>query len=173
VGIGMTKVLHVKIPVTDLQRSVSWYCELLDLVAFREFVEQGALRGAALRSPEASFSFALREREFCVGQPDLAGYDVVALHMASRQTLVDLAAKCDRLGIKHSPVQDRGPDDAVVDVPDPDGTVLRFYWMRENEETVRFIGLDFDADGWPTFYDTPRLPIPDSNRSDSPAAGGS
>ena len=52
----MTKVLHVKIPVTDLQRSVSWYCELLDLVAFREFVEQGALRGAALRSPEASFA---------------------------------------------------------------------------------------------------------------------
>ena len=24
-GVGMTKVLHVKIPVTDLQRSADWY----------------------------------------------------------------------------------------------------------------------------------------------------
>jgi catechol 2,3-dioxygenase-like lactoylglutathione lyase family enzyme len=48
----MTKIQHVKIPVTDLRRSVAWYSELLDLVPFREFVEQGELRGAALRSPE-------------------------------------------------------------------------------------------------------------------------
>jgi catechol 2,3-dioxygenase-like lactoylglutathione lyase family enzyme len=53
-GIGMTRIQHVKIPVTDLRRSVAWYGELLDLVPFREFVEQGELRGAALRSPEAS-----------------------------------------------------------------------------------------------------------------------
>lgn len=50
-GIGMTKVLHVKIPVTDLQRSVSWYCSLLELDLSREFVEQGVLRGAALSDP--------------------------------------------------------------------------------------------------------------------------
>ena len=57
-GIGMTKIHHVKIPVTDLARSAAWYARLLDLVPLREFVEQGALRGAALRSPEAGFSFA-------------------------------------------------------------------------------------------------------------------
>jgi hypothetical protein len=49
-----------------------------------------------------------------------------------------------------------------VDVPDPDGTILRFYWARENDETLRFTGLDFDADCWPTFYETPRLSVPDS-----------
>jgi len=161
-SIGMTKVHHVKIPVTDLQRSVAWYCKLLDLVPYREFVEQGALRGAALRSPEASFAFALRDRKFCASQPNLAGFDLVALQMASRETLADLAAKCDRLGIEHGPVQDRGPDEAVVDVPDPDGTVLRFFWPRENEETLRFLGLSSDADGQPAFYDMPRLPVPDS-----------
>jgi hypothetical protein len=136
---------------------------LIDLVPFRELVEQGALRGAALRSPEAQFVVALRERQFCTGQPSLAGFDLVALHMSSRETLADLAAKCDRLGIEHSPVQDRGPDEAVVEVPDPDGTVLRFFWERENEETLRFLGLSFDAGGPPTFYQTPRLPVPDSS----------
>lgn len=158
----MTKVHHVKIPVTDLARSVAWYARLLDLVPFREFVEHGAVRGAALRSPEASFSVALRDRQFCASQPDLAGFDVVALQMGSREALADLAARCDRLGTEHSPVQDRGPNEAVVDVPDPDGTILRFFWEHESEETLRFMGVSSGADGQLTFYETPRLPVPDS-----------
>jgi catechol 2,3-dioxygenase-like lactoylglutathione lyase family enzyme len=162
-SIGMTRVQHVKIPVTNLPRSVAWYAGLMDLVPFREFVEQGALRGAALRSPEAQFVVALRERQFCTGQPRLAGFDLVGLHMSSRETLAGLSAKCDRLGIEHSPVQDRGPDEAVVEVPDPDGTALRFFWERESEETLRFLRLSFDADGPPAFYHTPRLPVPDSS----------
>lgn len=132
-------------------------CQLLDLVPYREFVEHGALRGAALRSPEASFSIALRDRQFCASQPDLTGFDAVALQMASREALSDLAARCDRLGIAHSQVQDRGPHEAVVDVPDPDGTVLRFFWERQSEETLRFMGLSSGAEGQLTFYDTPRL----------------
>ena len=161
-GIGMTGIHHVKIPVTDLDRSAAWYATLLDLVPCREFAEYGALRGAALRSPEASFLIALRQREFCASQPDLAGFDVVALNLATRQALTRFAARCDRLGIEHSPVQDRGPDEAVVDVPDPDGTVLRFLWERQSEQRMRFIGLSFDGDGPPACYDTPRLSVPRS-----------
>ena len=159
-GIGTTRVQHVKIPVSDLACSVGWYARLLDLVPFREFVEHGALRGAALRSPEAAVVLALRERQFCPSQPSLAGFDLVALRMASRKALAELAARCDRLGIEHSPVQARGPGEAVVDVPDPDGTVLRFFWEHETEQTLRFIGLCFDSAGPPEFYDVPRLPTP-------------
>jgi hypothetical protein len=78
----------------------------------------------------------------------------------SRETLAELAARCGRLAIEHSPVQDRGPHEAVVDVPDPDGTVLRFFWERETEQGLRFAGLCFDTAGPPEFYDVPRLPIP-------------
>jgi Glyoxalase/Bleomycin resistance protein/Dioxygenase superfamily len=159
-GIGMTRVQHVKIPVSDLGRSAGWYATLLDLAPFREFVEHGALRGAALRSPEAGIVFALRERQFCASQPNLAGFDLIALRMASREALADLAARCDRLAIEHSPVQDRGPDEAVVDVPDPDGTVLRFFWEREAEQALGFMGLCFGIAGPPESYDVPRLPIP-------------
>jgi catechol 2,3-dioxygenase-like lactoylglutathione lyase family enzyme len=161
-SIGMTGIRHVKIPVTDLPRSVSWYAKLMGLVPLREFVELGALRGVALRSPEGKFAIALRERQFCTGQPSLAGFDPIALGMSSREALAEFAARCDELGIEHSPIQDRGPDEAVVDVPDPDGMVLRFFWERETEETQRFLGLSFDAEGPPAFYDTPRLPVPDS-----------
>jgi catechol 2,3-dioxygenase-like lactoylglutathione lyase family enzyme len=157
-SIGMTRVQHVKIPVTNLRRSVAWYGTLLDLVPFREFVEQGVLRGAALRSPESGVVFALRERRYCAGQPDLTGFDLVAVRMAGRDSLPQLAAKCDRLATGHGPVQDRGPNEAVMDVPDPDGTVLRFFWERDDPDTTQFIGLSFDTEGPPTFYDTPRVP---------------
>jgi catechol 2,3-dioxygenase-like lactoylglutathione lyase family enzyme len=162
-SIGMTGIRHVKIPVTDLSRSVSWYARLMELVPLREFVEQGALRGAALRSPEGRFVVALRDRLFCTGQPSLAGFDLVAFGVDSREALVDFAARCDHLGVEHSPIQDRGPDEAVVDVPDPDGMLLRFFWERETEEALRFVGLSFDADGPPAFYDTPQLPDPHSS----------
>jgi catechol 2,3-dioxygenase-like lactoylglutathione lyase family enzyme len=83
----MTKVLHVKLPVTDLQRSLDWYASLMDLHFTHEFIEDDEVRGVALRSAEGGFSFALRLREHCAGQPDLDGFDVVALHMADRDAI--------------------------------------------------------------------------------------
>jgi catechol 2,3-dioxygenase-like lactoylglutathione lyase family enzyme len=159
-GIGMTKILHVKIPVTVLQRSVSWYTSLMDLELSREFVEQGTLRGAALLSREGGFSLALRERAFCASQPNLSGFDPVSVHIATRAALEGIAERCDRLGFEHSPVQDRGPNEAVVDVPDPDGTVLRFYWHGASGDDDRFMGLAFDDTGAVSFYDTPQLTVP-------------
>lgn len=133
-GIGMTKVLHVKIPVVDLQRSVTWYCDLMDLVLSMEFIEDDELRGAALASMEGGFSFALRLREHCASTPDLTGFDVVALHMATRASLEHLRSRCANLGVEHTEIQDRGASGAVVDVTDPDGTVLRFYWVGATEQ---------------------------------------
>lgn len=68
-GVGMTRVLHVKIPVTGLQRNADWYAQLMDLVLTREFIEDDELRGAALYSPEVGFAFALRLRGHCSSQP--------------------------------------------------------------------------------------------------------
>jgi hypothetical protein len=53
-----------------------------------------------------------------------------------------------------------GPDEAVVDVPDPDGTVLRLYWAGASADDDRFMGLAFDDAGEVTFYDTPQLTVP-------------
>jgi len=97
-AIGMTKVLHVKIPVTDLQRSVTWYASLMDLTLSKEFIEQGELRGAALMSEEGGFAFALRIRGHCASTPDLDGFDVVALHIESREALVRLRERCFEFG---------------------------------------------------------------------------
>ena len=159
-GIGMTKVLHVKIPVTDLQRSVTWYCDLMDLDLSKEFIEDDELRGAALMSPEGGFAFALRLRQYCAGQPDLSGFDVVALHMATRESLEDLRRRCSELGARCTDIQDRAPHEAVVDVSDPDGTLLRFYWVGRTDQADTFVGVTFSGQRPPSLVTEPRLTAP-------------
>jgi hypothetical protein len=82
------------------------------------------------------------------------------VHIETRAAREGIVERCDRLGFEHSPVQDRGPNEAVVDVPDPDGTVLRFYWQAVSDDDDRFMGLAFDDAGEVTFYDTPQLTVP-------------
>lgn len=152
----LVRVQHVKVPVTDLTRSASWYASLLDLKLIREFVESGTLRGVALRDATGNVHIALREREVCASRPVLEGFDPFALRVESRQDLHALVGRCESLGVEHDGVQDRGPAEAVCDVVDPDGTVIRFLWSSGDDEDV-FVGLSFDDAGAPSFYDTPRL----------------
>lgn len=166
-AVGITKILHVKLPVTDLKRSLDWYAAVMDLRFIHEFIEQDEVRGVALRSTEGRFTVALRLREYCAGQPDLHGFDVVALHMVDRASVVAMSERCRKLGATCSPVQDRGEHEAIVDVTDPDGTVLRFYWMDESVESdVAFVGMIFDGDGPPQFTSEPRLKPPSVHGSE-------
>ena len=105
---GLDRIAQVKLPVTDLARSVSWYRRLLDLRLWTEFVEDGVLRGAGLIDPQGRFNIALRDRAACASQPSLDGFDVVAFLPASRSVLEDIAARCDRLDIAHSGIYETG-----------------------------------------------------------------
>jgi catechol 2,3-dioxygenase-like lactoylglutathione lyase family enzyme len=154
-GIGLIKIKHVKLPVTDLRRSVSWYQSVLDLELHMEFVEQGVLRGVSLLDREGGYEIALRDREVCAGTLDFTGFDVFALSALSRATLEDLAARCDRLGVAHSGVHDFPIFGAGMDIPDPDGTVVRIVWIDPNFPP--FLGVDSHEDGVLRTYFSPRL----------------
>ena len=133
-------IAQVKIPVTDLARSVGWYRQLLGLRLWTEIVEDGVVRGAGLIDPQGRFGIALRDRSGCASTPDLRGFDVVAFRPESRAELEELAARCTRLGITHDGIQvTRGGE--LLDVPDPDGTVVRFYHFTA--PTEGFTGVEF------------------------------
>jgi catechol 2,3-dioxygenase-like lactoylglutathione lyase family enzyme len=156
VGAGMTKIHHVKIPVTDLQRSVPWYRALLDLELTGEFVEQGVIRGVVLTDHDSGCIIALRDRAVCASRPDLTGFDPFAVTIASTEALHGLLAHCDRLGVEHSDIMDSGTYGLGVDVPDPDGTVLRFLCGSGIGEDG-FVGVEWDDDGRASVYDQPRF----------------
>jgi catechol 2,3-dioxygenase-like lactoylglutathione lyase family enzyme len=152
---GLDGIAQVKLPVKDLARSVTWYRRLLDLRLWVEIVEDDVLRGAGLIDPQGRFNISLRDRAACASQPDLHGFDVVAFLPASRSVLDDMAARCDRLGIAHSGIQDT-PAGPRLDIPDPDGTVLRFYHFTD--PTDGFTGVEIRDGQYVGRYDTPRLP---------------
>jgi catechol 2,3-dioxygenase-like lactoylglutathione lyase family enzyme len=151
---GLDRIAQVKLPVTDLVRSVAWYRALLDLRLWAEFVEDGVLRGAALIDPRGRFNIALRDRTVCAGQPDLRGFDVLAFVPATRAVLDDMVSRCERLGIEHSGIQPT-PAGPRLDIPDPDGTVLRFYHFTD--PTDGFIGVQTQDGRHVGSYETPRL----------------
>jgi len=155
VGItGLDRIAQVKLPVTDLARSVTWYCRLLDLRLWAEFVEDGVLRGAGLIDPQGRFNVALRDRRVCSSQPNLHGFDVVAFLPASRSVLDDMVDRCERLGVAHSGIQDT-PAGPRLDIPDPDGTVLRFYHFTD--PTDGFTGIESSDGHYVGTYHTLRI----------------
>ena len=109
---GLDRIAQVKLPVTDLARSVGWYRELLGLRLFAEFAEDGVVRGAGLIDPRERFCIALRDRTVCAG--------------------------------------------TILDVPDPDGTVLRFYHFTAG--TAGFTGVESRDGAIVGSYPAPRLP---------------
>ncbi|TDO29628.1 catechol 2,3-dioxygenase-like lactoylglutathione lyase family enzyme [Kribbella sp. VKM Ac-2527] len=156
--LGFERILQVKIPVTDLQRSVNWYRRVFGLRLAWEFGEDGRVTGAVLTDEAERFLIGLRLLDTVPGKPSLAGFDVVSLGVPSVDVLEALAERFDDLGVEHGPLFDRGPGGGVqLDVPDPDGTVIRI--LSPFGEHAPFNGVEFLADGSPTFYSTPRLQL--------------
>src|SRR2546429_916884 len=79
---------HLKLPVTDLARSLEWYRSRLGYQVQIEFVERGTLMGCGLAHPAGGPDLALRldpDRAraaagfdyFAIGVPDKAGMDLL------------------------------------------------------------------------------------------------
>jgi catechol 2,3-dioxygenase-like lactoylglutathione lyase family enzyme len=157
-GIGLSQIKHVKLPVADLRRSALWYRELFDLELVAEYAEQGEVRGVSLLDRDGGFEIALRQREYCAGQPRLAGFDVFALRSPTKELLATIAERCDRLGVQRTQEWDSPGYGAGMDIPDPDGTLVRIVW-HDPQGPSGFLGIAFDADRQPQPYSQPRLDL--------------
>ena len=66
---ALAGIHHLKLPVTDLARSRSWYESRLGYQLVAEFVEEGTLMGIAMDHPNGGPQLALRldpgRAEFC------------------------------------------------------------------------------------------------------------
>ena len=154
--LSIAGVRQIKLPVSDLARSARWYTDLFDLELAAEFYEESAVRGVVLADHAAGFVIGLRQREYCASTPVLDGFDVCAFEVSTPEQMLTVAARCDELGIAHEDIQDRAEFGVAMDVPDPDGTVLRFVAGPHTGPAGTFFGLEFGA-GPPTRYDQPRL----------------
>ncbi len=122
---------HVKLPVSDVVRSRDWYRDVLGMVVDIEFVEDGALRGVALRDPGETVCIALRH------DPDraaaLVGFDPVALGVPTRADVEQWQRRFDDLGQPHGGVVEGHQGWVLVGVRDPDGLEVRLYTLQRHD----------------------------------------
>ncbi|MEV6850036.1 VOC family protein [Actinoplanes sp. NPDC051411] len=122
---------HVKIPVTDLARSLRWYRQVFGLRPTVEFRDaDGVVRGLAGEVPGLGPA-ALTLRVNPVAAEGSRGFDPVSFAVATRDDLAVWAEHLDSLEVKHSPLIEASIGWLLV-FDDPDGLTLHLYTWAEH-----------------------------------------
>jgi catechol 2,3-dioxygenase-like lactoylglutathione lyase family enzyme len=116
---------HLKLPVTDLGRSLEWYRSRLGYEVWHEFVEDGVRMGIAMHHPNGGPDLAIRlDPERAAAS---AGFDYFAIGVPGHDAIDDLAARFTELGDAHEGVHRTPVGWVLLGVGDPDGHAVRFY----------------------------------------------
>ncbi len=123
---------HIKIPVTDLNRSRSWYQSRLRYQLEIEFVEQGTLMGIGLVHPAGGPRIALRlDPERSAG---LGDFDFFSIGVPDKASIEALAECLTSLGENHAGVHFAGIGWILPALHDPDGHEVRFYTTERHTQ---------------------------------------
>jgi len=125
-------VHHLKLPVSDLERSREWYRSRLGYEVAVEFVEQGRLMGIAMRHPAGGPDLALRL------DPDrakaAAGFDYFSIGIPGKGEIEVLAGRLTALGEAHAGVHFATIGWILPELHDPDGHEVRFYTVEHHTD---------------------------------------
>jgi catechol 2,3-dioxygenase-like lactoylglutathione lyase family enzyme len=116
---------HLKLPVSDLQRSLAWYQERLGYEVMHEFVEDGVCMGISMTHPNGGPDFAIRLDADKARAS--AGFDYFAIGVPGQEAIEALAASFTAHGDAHEGVQRTPVGWVLLGVHDPDGHAVRFY----------------------------------------------
>lgn len=118
-------VHHVKLPVSDLERSRSWYASRLGYVTLIEFTKRGRTTGITMSHPNGGplIGFVLN--------PDLAGrasgFDYFSIGVRNKADLEDLAERLATLDEENAGIHFATIGWILPGTHDPDGHEVRFY----------------------------------------------
>ena len=116
---------HLKLPVSDLERSLAWYRRHLRYETMFEFVEEGVLMGVSMRHPNGGPDLALRRNP--EKAQAAAGFDYFAIGVPGHEAIEALAARFAAVGESHPEVQRTPVGWVLLGIHDPDGHEVRFY----------------------------------------------
>ncbi len=134
----ITGLAHVELSVSDLERSVRWYCRLLDARdVFRASDEKEGIRACAIFEPRSRLVLAFTEHAAALPgpfTPRRVGLDHLAFAVPDRAALDAWRERLDELGIAHDGIRDEGFAQALA-LRDPDGIAIEFYFLARRSAT--------------------------------------
>ena len=116
---------HLKLPVTDLDRSQAWYQDRFGYEVMIDFVEDGTRMGVSMRHPSGGPDLALRCNPAMAAAA--AGFDYFAIGVPGKAAIDDLAERLTALGDDHDGVHRTPVGWVLLGLHDPDGHDVRFY----------------------------------------------
>ncbi|WP_026877074.1 VOC family protein [Jiangella gansuensis] len=119
-------VHYVKIPVSDLSRSLPWYERVFGFRATMEFPDDdGVIRGVGGQVPGLGDTL-VAFRENLQAAQGCRGFDPVGFAIADHADAENWVAHLDDLGVPHSPIIEASIGWLLV-FNDPDGLELHLY----------------------------------------------
>jgi len=129
---ALAGIHHIKIPVTDLARSIAWYTSRLGYTEGFHFVEDGVFIGVALEHPNGGPDLALRLNP--AASAGLGDFDFLVVGVPDRPAIEALAARLTELGDEHAGVHRATLGWILPLLHDPDGHEVRFYTVAHHTE---------------------------------------
>lgn len=126
-------VSHIDLSVSDVEKSATWYCEVLGLRRVRRSDLDNRIMIVLTHEPTGLIIGLLQHKEPAADRFDerRPGLDHLGLGVAEREDLAEWQARFEVLGVDHSPIEDSasGSGTALV-FRDPDNIQLELWWTR-------------------------------------------
>jgi catechol 2,3-dioxygenase-like lactoylglutathione lyase family enzyme len=125
-------VHHVKLPVSNLNRSRAWYETRLGYQPGTEFIENGTVMGVVMMHPNGGPDLGLRLDPERAARA--AGFDYFSIGVPTKAALEALAGRLTALGEAHAGVHFATIGWILPGAHDPDGHEVRFYTTQSHTD---------------------------------------
>ncbi|WP_343700626.1 VOC family protein [Chitinophaga sp.] len=141
---AQTRIGHVHLKVSDLKRSLDFYCGLLGFELMMMYGEQAAFISAGGYHHHIGLN-TWHSKGMPPAPENTAGLYHVAILYPERKDLAAIYKRLSGAGIQFTGFADHGVSEALY-LNDPDGNGLELYWDRPREQ------WPLDAEGKLTMY---------------------